>query len=612
VLRLKHALVYRLIEVMGLTRAREVMQTQIVQHDMREAEYGTKLSPVFENTAQKEVRRFILSHGAVQDCLFLSLVVLLSLILYVPELGFYSDDWAFLGPLSMSMDQSLAGLFQSIYLYQPNIQMRPVQILYLAGLYWLFGPYPLGYHIVNAVVLIMGIVLFYLALREMGQRRVLALAVPVVYALLPHYSTDRFWVAAFQATLSMALYFLSLYSDLRTLRAPLARLWGWKLLSILSLLGSSLAYEVFLPLFLLNPLLVWYRGRQLYSSTPGKRRVRTNLVVLFGSTLLALLPVIIFKAQTTTRLGNPSLEENSAWFIYLIGGAVRVSYGDYGLSLPHVVWRILHDYPDWIVFAVGGALGLLIFGYLDRAASQSKAELPSQTRMLGFIVWGLVVFGLGYAIFLITKNAQNSATGISNRVAVAAAVGVALSLVGGIGWVSTLLPSDQMRRRFFCTFVALLCTSGFLVINTIASFWIAAYRQEQEVLANIRQQFPTLPAGSTLILDGICPYVGPAVVFESSWDLNGALLMIYRDDTLRANVVTPNLEVTEDDLTTSLYYGAIVNHYPYEKLFVYHVGRKMICQLPDAEAARRYFQAYNPDYSNGCPPGLEGHGVPIL
>jgi hypothetical protein len=559
---------------------------------------------------QKEAERSFRPYGAVQDCLFLSLVVSLSLILYVQGLGFYSDDWSFLGPLSMSKDQSLVGLFRSIY--DPWVRMRPVQILYLAGLYWSFGPHPLGYHIVNAAVLLSSTVLFYLALREMGQRRVLILAVPVVYVLLPHYSTDRFWVAAFQANLSMALYFLSLYSDLRALQARLPYLWGWKWLSILSMLGSTLAYEVVLPLFLLNPLLVWHRRRQLYGAVPSEQLGRTKLAVLLGSNLLALVSVIIFKALTTARMGNLGLKEHTVWFARLIMDAIRVSYGDYGLNLPHVVWKIFRDYPDWKVFAVGGLLGLIIFGYLYRVASQSKAELPSQTRMLSFIVWGLVVFGLGYAIFLTNQNADNTATGIDNRVAIAAAVGVALSLVGGIGYVSTLLPSDRLPRRFFCTLVALLCTSGFLVINTIASFWIAAYRQEQEVLADIRQQFPTLPAGSTLILDGICPYVGPAIVFESSWDLNGALLMIYRDNTLRANVVTPNLEVTEDDLTTSLYYGAIVNHYPYERLFVYHVGRKMTYQLPDAEAARRYFQAYNPDYSNGCPPGLEGHGVPIF
>ena len=47
----------------------------------------------------------------------------------------------------------------------------------------------------------------------------------------------------------MALYFLSLYADLRVLRSREFVLWVWKLLSIVSLLASILAYEVTLPLF---------------------------------------------------------------------------------------------------------------------------------------------------------------------------------------------------------------------------------------------------------------------------------------------------------------------------------------------------------------------------
>ncbi len=33
--------------------------------------------------------------GTLQDCLFLTFVVVLSFILYIYGLGFYSDDWAF-------------------------------------------------------------------------------------------------------------------------------------------------------------------------------------------------------------------------------------------------------------------------------------------------------------------------------------------------------------------------------------------------------------------------------------------------------------------------------------------------------------------------------------
>src|SRR3990172_1739184 len=98
----------------------------------------------------------------VQDCLFLSIVVLLSFCLYVRGLGFYSDDWSFLGYFGMSEDQSPFGLFRTVY--TPLSWMRPVQSLYLSLLYWLFGPHPLGYHLVNGAVLLSGIVLFYLVL----------------------------------------------------------------------------------------------------------------------------------------------------------------------------------------------------------------------------------------------------------------------------------------------------------------------------------------------------------------------------------------------------------------------------------------------------------------
>jgi 4-amino-4-deoxy-L-arabinose transferase-like glycosyltransferase len=134
--------------------------------------------------------RSVCSQAAVQDCLFLTVIVLVSAILYLPGLGFYSDDWDFLRRFSLSRDQSIGGLFQSAYF--PLVRMRPVQIIYLSGLYWLFGLQPLGYHLVNAAILASGIVLLYLVLRELGQDRVLALAVAAVYSLLPCYSEDRF------------------------------------------------------------------------------------------------------------------------------------------------------------------------------------------------------------------------------------------------------------------------------------------------------------------------------------------------------------------------------------------------------------------------------------
>jgi len=546
--------------------------------------------------------------------LFLGGIVLLSLILYLPGLGFYSDDWHFLGALSTSSDRSLVGLYTAIH--TDEVAMRPVQVAYLAALYRMFGLSPLGYHLVNAAVLLCSTVLLYLVARALREWRVIALAVAVVYALLPHYSTARFWIATFTAPLSIALYLLSLYAELQAL--PGARAWAWRLLAVLSLVASGLAYEVALPLFLLNPLLAWCRGRRLRGRQAG-----TPLAAAI--TPLALLAVVAFKLGTTNRLGNHgslpthvlalgrralSFDADPEYGLD-IAKAIRLSYGDYGTGLPRLAWRILRDHPDPAVVGMGAMLAVLVFAYLYRASRGQDGGLPGRDGLLGCVALGALVFGLGYAIFLTNPDLQLTSTGMGNRTAVAAAVGVALSLVGVLGLLSTLVPGEPGRRGAFSALVALLGVAGFLVTQTLASFWVEAYRKERAILSDIRQHFPTLSSGSVLIVDGVCPYVGPAVVFESSWDLAGALTTLYADRTLAADVVTPNMTVGENGLRTVLY-ESIEHDYPYGNVLIYHYGRKEAYPLPDAEAAHRYFDAVNPDRSGGCPRGHEGRGVPVF
>ncbi|HEY9635328.1 MAG TPA: hypothetical protein V6D14_18135 [Coleofasciculaceae cyanobacterium] len=543
----------------------------------------------------------------VRDAMFLGAVLLLSIILYLPGLGFYSDDWDFLWRFSKSTDNSLIELFGSAYL--PDVRMRPVQILYFTILYSLFGVQPLGYHLVNAVMLVLGVVLFYLVFLELTQNRTLALAVSLIYGLLPHYSTHRFWFAAFQGNLSMTLYFLSLYCDLKILQVQLKSLWVWKILSVVSLLGSTLSYELFMLLFLLNPLLVSYQKYKLRGMPSGEQLPRLKWVVLIWSNLFVLVLVLVFKKLTTSRLADSGLVSKE-WFIQLLGEIIVISYGDYGIGLPNIIWQIIQNYPNLTVFLVAVLLNLIILRYFNRITSQLTVPLPRRASMLKLVACGLIVFVLGYAIFVTNYNAIATSTGIGNRISIAAAVGVAISLGGILGLVSALLPSYSLRRQFFCVSVALLCTSGFLINNTIASFWIDAYRQNQEVLADIRQQFPSLPPESTLILDQVCPYVGPAVVFESFWDLRGALRRLYQEPSLQADIVTPNLEVKEDELHTTIYNS--VRRYPYKNIFIYNFSRKTSHQITNAKDANFYFQTVNPDYSSNCPPGQAGYGVPIF
>ena len=138
-----------------------------------------------------------------------------------------------------------------------------------------------------------------------------------------------------------------------------------------------------------------------------------------------------------------------------------------------------------------------------------------------------------------------------NIAAVAAALGVALTMIGFLGWLSNLFWSKRVRRQSFCLWVALFCTAGFLVNNHIASFWTAANEQQHELLDEIQGTFPELSSGTTLIIDGQCRYNGPATVFESNWDLEGALKLLYQDNTIRANIVTSDIDINDDRIRIS-------------------------------------------------------------
>jgi hypothetical protein len=559
---------------------------------------------------------------ALHDCAFLVILVGLSVVFYVHRLGFTSDDWAFIGGFANAPDGSLLGLISIIE--KQHLHPRPLHAVELAFLYWLFWTNPLGYHLVQTGVLATTAVLLYIVMRELRQPRLLALAVPAVYLTTPSYSAARFWYTGYLAALSGVLYLVTVYSDLRSVYARRLRWWLWRAAALLGLVASALTYEVSLPLFVLNPILASYHGRQLGIDS---RWNRTRVRALAASTSLVLLAVCVYKYVTSER----STPQGGArhYFTYIAWRAINpwspkefygfnlwqaldLHFGDYGVRLPWKLWYIASHYPSRTSAAVAGLVGVGVFAYLVRVASHTREPSPHHRPVwLMSLIGGLAVFPLGYAIFLLTPAIGFTSTGLWTRTAIAAAIGTSLIFAGAAGWVAIHLRSAPARARLFAGIVASLCASGVLILNTVASFYVAAYREAMTILANVRHDISTLPPRSVLILDGVCPHVGPGVVFESNWDLEGALRMIYLEPTLRADIVTPRMHIGDHSLSTTIY-QANERHYLYGPLYIYHPGRHSVREIDNAEEARRYFSDFNPDLTSGCPPGREGHGVSIF
>jgi hypothetical protein len=557
------------------------------------------------------------SAAAARDSAFLAIAVILSFAWYAPHLGFYSDDWAFIGRYATAADQSVVGFFNASH--SPQHASRPMQLWLCAALYALFGMDPLAYHGFNGVLLVLNALLCYAIARRLRVSRTIALSVALIYGLLPSYSTDRLWYVAFAITLSMTACLASIYADLEAAGARVSSGIVWKAIAATSLLVSGLSYEVAIPVFVVTPFLMIWRTWKDNQHIPRQRMI--YLAVLIAINVVLVAGITAFKLRTTVRLGARAglVDQITAIARHAVRpdvpageyglnlfSAVRVHFGDYGLNLPRTALTLARGAP-FAVLSLTVAFAFAVFWYL--ASAVREQQWPAFREWSALIAGGVVVFGLGYAIFLTNYNVQFTPTGIANRSAIAAALGAAMCIVGAIGWLVTPLSTTKFGPIVFASLIAVFASSGFLVINIVAERWVVAFATERAVLAAIQQRFPTLRHSSTLILDGVCPYIGPAIVFESNWDLAGALQTIYRDETLKADVATPRLAVRDDAITTTIY--GQVTTYPYGRdLFVFDARSGRVQPLPDAATARAYFARSTSGQS--CAPGREGIGVELF
>lgn len=286
-------------------------------------------------------------------------------------------------------------------------------------------------------------------------------------------------------------------------------------------------------------------------------------------------------------------------------GAVGIDFGTFGLGLPHTVgWSVPHAGIGGIVVAILIAVGT--YRYLGAVRGPALGEGRwSHSAWWRLGVAGILVFALGYSIFLTTGRIGFSSTGIANRVSTAAALGASIVLIAVLGWATTWLRSPGASDRAFRAGIAALCASGVIVINGLGSFWIQSWQTQRDVLAEVHAALPTLPSGSTVLLEGVCPYVGPAIVFESSWDLQGALRVHHRDRSLGGDVTGGITSIEPRGIVTRIYQVEVVHPYR-EHLYLYDRATGTAVALTDEDVARRLLSAPR---APSCPDGRPGSGT---
>ena len=547
-----------------------------------------------------------MSHSAeakqgARDSLSLAVVTFLSAAPYLSSLGFYSDDWDILGKLQRAHAQGGWAIAEVLQVSPA----RPLHGLYAALLFWAFGRDPLGYHLVNTAILAASVVLFYLLLVRLRLGRREALAAALVFVVLPQLSTIRVWFASFQVTLSLALMLASLHCQLSFARS--ARL-AWGALGLVAAALSLAAYEIFAPLLAGFAL-------ALAVAEVRKRHVRGWRSIIAPAVVAALLAAaLLFKMIVSSRAGSLT-----QWDRYVRGAwqLVRPDY-DWRVDSSLNIFAAL-DMHFWrVITGWASAAGDLLAGRLGPSAvvaSAAAAALafwrlrmaqPGEPRSVGpMLLLGTATFVLGHALFVIVPAIVFTPTGMGNRVLVGAALGVAMILAATFAIAARAI-LQQRQRTAFPLLIAAVLFLGMLRLDTIERYWAETPPLQRFVLDSARRDLASVPAGSTIILDGVCPYHGPAVLFETWWD-TGAALTFALHRPLTADVVSPRMAVTAGGIETSIYKQP--SFYPYgPRLYAYDVRRHATAILANERAAQDYFVRRPP---LRCPKGYVARGVPV-
>jgi hypothetical protein len=528
------------------------------------------------------------SNPRLSAALVVAAVAAIPAAFYVAGLGFYLDDHFFLGTMSTSHDRSVPGLFDALAKEDSKAWLRPGMYLGLAILFRLFGTNPLPYHLFVAALVPFSAVLLYFVLNRLRAPGFLAVGVPIVFAAAPHYSTDRFWLASYPAPASVALALAGIYALLSACEVRGRRLTVWLVAGGAAIVLSVLLYEVAVPLLIVVVIFLWYRGRIGFGSA--------RITALSSSLVLA--GVLVYKGIAATTLTTGSsyqlgYQTSVAHHIgYLVSGTVKVNFGTYGLALPYVVWWIFAHRPTWSAVAASLLVGTVVLAYLRHNRELDLRDLRRNGKRIWRLlaVAGVALIAIGYASFLVSDEIYFTSAGIDNRVNIVAAIGVAMLALALVLRAIQWLP-PRRQRSGFAVGLALLAVTGTLITSTLADYWVAASTRQREVVTKLTDALPAKLTNATVVLDGVCPEIGPGVVFAAPYDLAEVLRIRYHDPTIRATVRTTVVAADPRGLVIyTVLFGRTTPHfYPFQpRLLVYDWLRGSTVVLRDAAAARRY------------------------
>jgi hypothetical protein len=425
--------------------------------------------------------------------------------------GFYSDDWNFSADYAnASKDGFFAGLSELLDISAS----RPVGTAYAAIRSEAFGLDPTGHLIVAGLLGLAVAVLFYALLRVLGMSPLHSGAIALLVLLFPLADATRLWAAGSAANLGISLYLGGVLVALAGLRRTGPASWAMHAAAVLLYAASVLVYEFTTVPVLLASLL--YRAR-----VPWRRALER------GALDVAAIGTVLLVVTSQTTLPRQPLSSLPEQVVEITKGALMV-----------VSWSVapLGDTTHLTAARwIGGLIVVLVLGAALRRflRGEHAAELRPWLLLAGAAA---VAIAAGYLILVPAVGYNPAHRGIANRINAFSSLGIAV-FVFSLAMLAALQLSWQLRRSATALAVALtaILVVGYAVrLYSDGQKWDDAAVAQGRILDDFRKS-PRPARGERIVAFGVPAFQGHGIpIFHETWDLSGALQLLWHDHSLEA------------------------------------------------------------------------------
>lgn len=495
----------------------------------------------------------------------LAILVLVSglfYLIFVPQFGYFNDDWY----LMYAAGARGAAVFKDIFIVD-----RPMRALVMTPAYMLFGANPLYYNIGAYIFRVLSAIGFLWLLRMLWPRqRAAGLAMALLFLVYPGFLSQFNGIDYQSQMVSLAAGMFSVALTIRALQTTKikVRLVLFSLSAILTLLYLGLV-EYFIGLEFLRAACIFiFITRTERSWLP---RIKGILV----QWLPALIPVLLFliwrlfffesergATDVDLQLGGLRSEPLTFLFNYL-----SVLLNDFMDVLIHAWWmplrRLSVDFTvrQWMP-GFGIALLALLLLWTASRVTQKPADVESgqQVNWKREAIWlglGLIVFGL-LPVILVGRTVDFKSY---TRYSLISSAGVALLLTACLGYISNI----RLRNILF----------SLLIISAAFTHFANGLVKARETQAvrnfwwQVSWRVPQLEQGTTLI-------TRYSVVAEEDYFTWGPANLIYSPESM------------QEDYVQATIYAALLNE---------GTVSKVLAREPQEYSNRRSIVTY-PNYRN--------------